>query len=108
MWRLPADFWTAMEKGLQHLIRGTQEYTSPSLPLKTTFNPIQSHICAAFQEQNSIQWMNIFKGRLSHTWQQLATAHFRLKRFNLRAEEWGPKFVTAMWAHSLWISISQQ
>jgi hypothetical protein len=103
MWRLPADFWTAMEKGLHHLSRDIQESTSPSLPFQTSFNPIRNHLRAAFHEQNSIKWTILFKGRLSHKWQQFATAHIRSKKLNLRAQEWGPKFATAMWDHSLQI-----
>jgi hypothetical protein len=45
--------------------------------------------------------MNVYKGRLSHKWQKFATAHVRSKRLDLQAQEWGHKFVTAMWDHSL-------
>jgi hypothetical protein len=62
-----ADFLTAMEKGLQHISQETQESTSPPLPFQPTVNPIRNHLRAGFQEQNSIKWTNINKGRLSHT-----------------------------------------
>jgi hypothetical protein len=101
IWHLPTDFGTATEKGLQHLSRDTQESTSPPLPFQITVNPIRNHLHADFQEQNSIKWMNIYKGRFLHKWQQFATAHVCSKWLNLRAQEWGPKFVTAMWDHSL-------
>jgi hypothetical protein len=32
MWRLPADFWTAIEEGITHLSQDTQETTTPTLP----------------------------------------------------------------------------
>jgi hypothetical protein len=38
---------------------------------------------------------------MSHRWQQCATAHVRSKKLDLRAQEWGPKFITALWEHSL-------
>jgi hypothetical protein len=38
---------------------------------------------------------------MSHRWQQFATAHVRSKKLDLRAQEWGPKFITALWEHSL-------
>jgi hypothetical protein len=101
MWCLPADFWTAIEKGIQHLSQDTQESTSPPLPLHIAVTPIRNRIRAAFKKQNSIKWTNIYKGHLSHKWQQFATAHVRSKRLDLRAQEWGPKFVSAMWDHSL-------
>jgi hypothetical protein len=36
MWRLPAYFWTALEKGLHHLPRDLKESTSPTLPFQIT------------------------------------------------------------------------
>jgi hypothetical protein len=101
MWRLPADLWTALEKGLHHLTRDIKESTSPTLPFQISVNPIRNHLWAAFQEQNSIKWMNLLKGRMSHKWQKFATAHIRSKKLDLRAQEVGPKFITALWDHSL-------
>jgi hypothetical protein len=103
MWRLPAKFWTALEKGLHHLPRDLKESTIPTLPFQISVNPIRNHLRAAFQEKNSIKWMNLLKGRMSHRWQQFATAHVRSKKLDLRAQEWGPKFITALWDHSLQI-----
>jgi hypothetical protein len=79
MWRLPADFWTAIEKGLHHLPIDLNESTSPTLPFQISVNLIRNHLRAAFQEQNSIKWTNLLKGRMSHRWQQFATAHVRSK-----------------------------
>jgi hypothetical protein len=77
MWRLPVDFWTDLEKGLQHLSRDIKESTSPPLTFQISVNPIRNHLQAAFEEQNSIKWTNLLKGRLSHKWQQFATVHVR-------------------------------
>jgi hypothetical protein len=101
MLRLTADFWTAIEKGTQHLSQDAQEPTSPPLQFQISVNPLRNHLQAAFKEQTSIKWTNIYKGCLSHKWQQFATAHVRSKRLDLRAQEWAPKFVTLMWDHSL-------
>jgi hypothetical protein len=79
MWRLPADFWTAIEKGVHHLPSDLNELTSPELPLQISVNPIRNHLRVAFQEQNSIKWTSLLKGRMSHRWQQFATAHVRSK-----------------------------
>jgi hypothetical protein len=40
---------------------------------------------------------------MSHRWQQLSTAHVRSNKLDLRAQEWGPKFITALWEQSLQI-----
>jgi hypothetical protein len=101
MWRLPADFWTAMGKRLQHLPRDKQESTSPSLPFQICVNPIRNYLRAALQEKNSIKWTNLLNGRLSHKWQQFATSHFRSKNLHLRDKKRGPKFATSMLDHSL-------
>jgi hypothetical protein len=101
MWILPADFWTAIEKGLHHLPTDLKESTIPPLPFQISVNPSRNHLRAAFQEQNSIKWTNLLKGCMSHRWQQFANAHVRSKKFDLRAQEWGPKFITALWEHSL-------
>jgi hypothetical protein len=69
MWRLPADFWTAIEKGLHHLPRDLNEATSPTLPFQISVNPIRNYLRAAFQEKNLIKWTNLLKGRMSHRWQ---------------------------------------
>jgi hypothetical protein len=101
MWRLPADFWTAIEKGLYHLPTDLKESTSPPLTFKISVNPSRNHLRAAFQEQNSIKWTNHLKGRMSHRWQQFTTAHVWSKKLDLKAQEWDPKFITALWEHSL-------
>jgi hypothetical protein len=41
IWRLPPDFWTAIEKGIQHLSQDTQESTSPPLPFENFSQPNQ-------------------------------------------------------------------
>jgi hypothetical protein len=69
MWRLPEDFWTALEKGIQHLSRDIKESTSPSLTFQTSVNPIRNLLRASFKEQNSIKWKHLLKGRMSHKWQ---------------------------------------
>jgi hypothetical protein len=82
MWRLPADFWTAIEKGLHHLPSDLKESTSPTLPFQISVNPSRNHLRAAFQEQNSIKWTNLLKGRMSHRWQQFTTVHVRSKKLD--------------------------
>jgi hypothetical protein len=69
MWRLPEDFWTAIEKGLHHLPSDLIESTSPTLPFQISVNPIMNHLRAAFQKQNSIKCTTLLKGRMSHRWQ---------------------------------------
>jgi hypothetical protein len=81
MWRLPEDFCTAIEKGLHHLPSDLNESTSPTLPFQISVTPIRNHLRAAFQEQNSIKWTNLLKGRMSHRWQQFVTAHVRSKNW---------------------------
>jgi hypothetical protein len=73
----------------------------PAFAISNVSQPNQESPPSSLKEENSIKWTHIYKGRLSHKWQQFATAHVRSKRLDLRAQEWSPKFVTAMWDHSL-------
>jgi hypothetical protein len=83
MWRLPANFWTVIEKGIHHLSQDIQESTRPPLPFQISVNRIRNHIRAVLKERKSIKWMDIYKGHLSHKWQQFATADVRSKRLDL-------------------------
>jgi hypothetical protein len=86
MWILPADFWTAIEKGLHHLPSDLKKSTSPTLPFQISVNPIRNHLQVAFQEKNLIKWTNLLKGLMSHRWQQFATAHLQSTKSDLRAQ----------------------
>jgi hypothetical protein len=83
-----------------HLTRHTG-INLPDFTIPNFSKPNQESPPRSLQRTNSIKWTNIYKVRLSHNWHQFATAHVRSKRLDLRAQEWGPKFVTAMWDHSL-------
>jgi hypothetical protein len=89
MWRLPADFWTDIEKGLNNLHTDLKESTIPPLPFQISVNPSRNHLRASFQEQNSIKWTNLLKGRMSHRWQQFSTANIRSKK--LTGTRMGPQ-----------------
>jgi hypothetical protein len=55
----------------------------PTFTISNFIQPNQQSLRAAFKEQNSINWTNIYKGRLSHKWQKFATAHVRSRRLDL-------------------------
>jgi hypothetical protein len=38
---------------------------------------------------------------MCHRWQKFSTAHVRSKKLDLRAQEWGPEFITSLRDHSL-------
>jgi hypothetical protein len=75
------------------------DFTIPNFSQPNQESPLRS----LQKQQNSIKWTSIYKGRMSYKWKQFATARVRSRQLELRAQEWGPKFVTSMWDHSLQI-----
>jgi hypothetical protein len=68
-WKMPHDFWTAIEKGLQHCtINASQKNKGAAAPLPGTFNNPWNLLIQAFIEQDEIGWSGIFKGRIAAQW----------------------------------------
>jgi hypothetical protein len=66
LWKMPPDFWTAIEKGLQHYIRNTsQNNKGAAAPFPGTFNNPWNLLRRAFREQDEIGWSGILKGRIT-------------------------------------------
>jgi hypothetical protein len=56
-WKLPNDFWTAMEKGL-HGYMHNPKGGSITTPFPPTFDNIWNHLKFAFREHATIGWDN--------------------------------------------------
>jgi hypothetical protein len=59
--KLPNDFWTAMEKGLNGYTRAPNG-GAITTPLPPTYNNRRNHPKLAFKEQDRIGWDNLIKG----------------------------------------------
>jgi hypothetical protein len=65
-WRMPPDFWTAVEKGLQHYIRNaSQNNKGAAAPFPGTFNNSWNLLRQAFREQDKIGWSGMYKERIA-------------------------------------------
>jgi hypothetical protein len=77
VWYLPNYFWTAMDKGVAHIIN--QEGTTNNIPLPFTVSthPGRMQLWEASKQQSKIGWINVLKGRLSIRWQDYVIAHLK-------------------------------
>jgi hypothetical protein len=85
-WRIPPDFWTAIEKGINHnathpLIRD-KEYMPPEPhePFGTTFYTPRNILQLAFQKQLPVGWENFLKGRICTEWCIYIKHHLALNK----------------------------
>jgi hypothetical protein len=68
-WKMPHDFWTAIEKGLQHYTRNaSQNNKGVAAAFPGTFNIPWNLLRQAFREQDEIGWSGMFKGRITAQW----------------------------------------
>jgi hypothetical protein len=95
-WKLPNDFWTALEKGVhgytRHPVGGAID-----TPFPPTYNNRCNHLKLAFREQDKIGWDNLLKGRMGKQWIEYVKKHLDHKNIKLQAKEWAPKMILALW-----------
>jgi hypothetical protein len=60
-WKLPNDFWTAMEKGVHGYTRHP-EGGAIDTPFPPTYDNRRNRLKLAFREQDKIGWDNLLKG----------------------------------------------
>jgi hypothetical protein len=104
-WKLPPDFWTAVEKGLQHYIRNaSQNNKGAAAPYPGISNNPRNLLRQAFREQDKIGWSGMYKGRIATQWKVYIAQHMNAKGIKLKMQEWAPKFINALWDHTtrLW------
>jgi hypothetical protein len=104
-WKLPPDFWTAVEKGLQHYIRNAiQNNKEAAARFTGTFNNPRNLLRQAFREQDEIGWSGMYKGRIATQWKVYIAQHMNAKGIKLKMKEWAPKLINALWDHTtrLW------
>jgi hypothetical protein len=104
-WKMPPDFWTAIEKGLQHYtINASQNNKGATSPFPGTFNNPRNLLRQAFREHDEIGWSGMFEGRIATQWKVYTAQHMNAKEIKLKMQELVPKFINAMWDHTtrLW------
>jgi hypothetical protein len=77
---MPPDFWTAIEKGIQHYARNAiQNNKGGAAPFPGTFNNPRNLLRQAFIEQDKMGWSGIFKGRVATQWKVYMEQHLHAK-----------------------------
>jgi hypothetical protein len=108
IWKLPNDFWTAIQKGLHHYIdhplRRVKEdphnlTPKPVSPFPYGFNQPRSLLKQAYRAQSNIGWYNLTKGRITRHWQSYISRHLQNKNIKLPKETWAAKLIITLWEH---------
>jgi hypothetical protein len=107
--KLPPDFWTAVQKGMQFYIdnpnkRKLQEENEPPAPqapapFQPTLNNARNLLRQAYQAQSAVGWEKFMKGRIFRQWETYIAFHIRQKQIGLPAKEWAAKLIIALWDH---------
>jgi hypothetical protein len=77
-WKLPNDFWTALEKS----VHGGAIET----PFPPTYDNRRNHLKLAFWEQDKIGWDNLLKGRMGKQWITYVKNHLEHENIKLQAK----------------------
>jgi hypothetical protein len=113
IWKLPPDFWTAVQKGIQFYIdnpnkRKLQEENEPPIPqaptlFQPTLNNARNLLRQAYRAQSAVGWENFTKGRIVRQWEKYISFHIMQKHIAPPAKEWAVKLIIALWDHLHWI-----
>jgi hypothetical protein len=55
---------------------------------------------SAYHAQSKIGWENLVKGRIAREWIQFIETHNARQGYTLKARDWAPKFIGALWEHT--------
>jgi hypothetical protein len=89
-----------MEKGLNGNIWAPNRGAIAS-PFPPTYKNRRNHLKLAFREQDRIGWDNLIKGRMGKKWIEYVKQHIQNKNIKLKASDWAPKMIQALWDHML-------
>jgi hypothetical protein len=103
IWKLPPDFWKAVQKGMQFYIynphkRKVQEENAPPTlqaptPFQPTLNNARNLLRQAYLAQSTVEWEIFMKGRIVRQWETYIAFHIRQKQIGLPAKEWAAELI---------------
>jgi hypothetical protein len=102
-WHLPQDFWTTIEKGVNHYTEQPYKRTTqlkenePQKPFGVTFNTPRNLLQQAFRTQSHIGWDNFLKGLISRDW--LTYVRHNEENTNGHEKDWSAKIIGGLWEH---------
>jgi hypothetical protein len=104
-WHLPPDFWTAIEKGINHYKEHPNKRTSNS----TNNEPQKSFgvICTtsrnllqqALGTQLHIGWDNFLQGQISRDWLAYVSYNEEHSNDHGKSKDWSAKLIGGLWDH---------
>jgi hypothetical protein len=104
-WRLPQDFWTTIEKGVNHYTEQPYKRTTPlkenepQKPFGATFNTPRNLLQQALRTQSHIGWDNFLKGRISRDWLTYVRHNEENTNGHGKSHNWSAKFFGGLWEH---------
>jgi hypothetical protein len=104
-WHLPQDFWTTIEKGINHYIEHSHKrkiHLKDNEPQKTfgaTFNTPRNLLKQAFRTQSHTGWDNFLKGRISRDWLTYIRHNEAHSNDHGKSKDWSARFVGGPWEH---------
>jgi hypothetical protein len=110
-WKIPADFWITIEKGIlyyaAHPIKRYKEDMPPE-PQKhygTTFHTPHNILQVAFRKQLHMGWGDFLKGRICIEWCTYIKQHITSRNIKKDYQEWSTKLVLVLWDHiyHIWV-----
>jgi hypothetical protein len=102
-WKLPNDFWTAVEKGMQYYVtapKKAKDRTIPTTPFSATWNRESNAFKSAYHAQSKIGWENLVKGRIAQELIQFMETHYANQGYKIKARHWAPTCIGALWEHT--------
>jgi hypothetical protein len=99
----PNYLWTAVEKGMQSYVtapKKANDRTIPTKPFSATWNRDINALKSAHHAQSKIGWENLAKGRIAQEWVQFMETHYANQGYILKAQDWAPEFIGALWEHT--------
>jgi hypothetical protein len=104
-WHLPQDFWTTIEKGINHYTERPHKRTiqskenEPQKPFGVTFYTPGNLLQQAFRTQSHIDWDNFLKGRISRDWLTYVRHKDEHSNGHGKSKYWSAKFIGGLWEH---------
>jgi hypothetical protein len=102
-WKIPNDFWMAVEKGMQSYAtvpKKAKDRTIPTTPVSLTWNREINALKAAYHAQSKIGWENLVKGRIAQECIQFMETHHVNQGYKLKAQDWAPTCIGDLWEHT--------
>jgi hypothetical protein len=88
-WKIPNDFLTAVDKGMQSYVtapKKAKDRTIPTTPFSATWNRERNALKSAYYAPSKIAWENMVKSRTAQEWIQFMETHYANQGYTLKAQ----------------------